>query len=74
MPPAFYCTYFPSGGAPGFALRLRPRANKNLHIPSGYASGVMPRGICKFLFALGRSLRAMPGAIFYKFQNFRKIA
>ncbi|KRX34716.1 hypothetical protein T05_4645, partial [Trichinella murrelli] len=25
--------------APGFALRLRPRANKNLHIPSGYASG-----------------------------------
>ncbi|KRY16728.1 hypothetical protein T12_14693 [Trichinella patagoniensis] len=25
--------------APGFAPRLRPRANKNLHIPSGYAPG-----------------------------------
>ncbi|KRX19378.1 hypothetical protein T07_658 [Trichinella nelsoni] len=25
--------------APGFALRLRPRANKNLHIPSNYAPG-----------------------------------
>ncbi|KRX13910.1 hypothetical protein T07_12253 [Trichinella nelsoni] len=56
--------------APGFALRLRPRANKNLHIPSGNASGVTPRGICKFLFALGRSLRATPGAIFLKFRNF----
>ncbi|KRY17145.1 hypothetical protein T12_9337 [Trichinella patagoniensis] len=32
--------------APGFALRLRPRANKNLHIPSGYASGVLLHHIC----------------------------
>ncbi|KRY36045.1 hypothetical protein T01_2965 [Trichinella spiralis] len=36
-------TYF---HAPGFALRLRPRANKNLHIPSGYASGVLLHHIC----------------------------
>ncbi|KRX14171.1 hypothetical protein T07_9091 [Trichinella nelsoni] len=27
--------------ARGIALRLRLRANKNLHIPSGYASGVL---------------------------------
>ncbi|KRY55115.1 hypothetical protein T03_16910 [Trichinella britovi] len=32
--------------APGVALRLRPRANKNLHIPSGYASGVLLHHIC----------------------------
>ncbi|XP_003370449.1 hypothetical protein Tsp_16117, partial [Trichinella spiralis] len=32
--------------APGFALRLRPRANKNLHIASGYASGVLLHHIC----------------------------
>ncbi|KRX56347.1 hypothetical protein T09_5717 [Trichinella sp. T9] len=31
---------------PGFALRLRPRANKNLHIPSGYASGILLQHIC----------------------------
>ncbi|KRX33808.1 hypothetical protein T06_200 [Trichinella sp. T6] len=59
--------------APGDALRLRPRANKNLHIPSGYASGVLlhhicPQGrfmqifnglgvICKFLYALRLRLR-----------------
>ncbi|KRX33985.1 hypothetical protein T05_15880 [Trichinella murrelli] len=27
------------GEAPGFTLRLRPRANKNLHIPAGYPPG-----------------------------------
>ncbi|KRY36643.1 hypothetical protein T01_9111 [Trichinella spiralis] len=27
------------GEAPGFALRLCPRANKNLHMPLGYPPG-----------------------------------
>ncbi|KRY12024.1 hypothetical protein T12_4055 [Trichinella patagoniensis] len=39
--------------APGFALRLRPRANKNLHIPSGYASGVLLHHICPQGYASG---------------------
>ncbi|KRZ87597.1 hypothetical protein T08_13905 [Trichinella sp. T8] len=39
--------------APGFALRLRPRANKNLHIPSGYASGVLLHHICPQGYAPG---------------------
>ncbi|KRX80809.1 hypothetical protein T06_11360 [Trichinella sp. T6] len=32
--------------APGFALRLRPRANKNLHMPSGYPPGNLLHNIC----------------------------
>ncbi|KRX82393.1 hypothetical protein T06_2885 [Trichinella sp. T6] len=39
--------------APGDALRLRPRANKNLHIPSGYASGVLLHHICPQGYASG---------------------
>ncbi|KRX64246.1 hypothetical protein T09_6338 [Trichinella sp. T9] len=39
--------------APGVALRLRPRANKNLHIPSGYASGVLLHHICPQGYASG---------------------
>ncbi|KRX40045.1 hypothetical protein T09_5038 [Trichinella sp. T9] len=30
---------FLSPMAPGFTLRLCPRANKNLHMPSGYPPG-----------------------------------
>ncbi|KRX40907.1 hypothetical protein T05_11483 [Trichinella murrelli] len=47
--------------APGFALRLRPRANKNLHIPSGYASGVLLHHICPQ--APGFALRLRPRAM-----------
>ncbi|KRX80838.1 hypothetical protein T06_11208 [Trichinella sp. T6] len=32
--------------APGFCPRLCPRANKNLHIPSGYAQGNLLHNIC----------------------------
>ncbi|KRY05681.1 hypothetical protein T12_5257, partial [Trichinella patagoniensis] len=66
--------------APGFALRLRPRANKNLHIPSGYASGVLLHHICpqgrfmQIFNPLGATPQAMPRAIFRKFRNFSKIA
>ncbi|KRX79042.1 hypothetical protein T06_4455, partial [Trichinella sp. T6] len=66
--------------APGDALRLRPRANKNLHIPSGYASGVLLHHICpqgrfmQIFNGLGATPQAMPQAIFRKFRNFSKIA
>ncbi|KRY25763.1 hypothetical protein T01_8013 [Trichinella spiralis] len=66
--------------ARGFALRLRPRANKNLHIPSGYASGVLLHHICpqerfmQIFNPLGATPQAMPQAIFRKFRNFLKIA
>ncbi|KRY45100.1 hypothetical protein T03_12471 [Trichinella britovi] len=33
------CIKTPSVKAPGFTLRLCPRANKNLHMPSGYPPG-----------------------------------
>ncbi|KRY48446.1 hypothetical protein T03_12750 [Trichinella britovi] len=62
--------------APGFALRLRPRANKNLHIPSGYASGVLLHHFCpqgRFM-QIFNPLGATPQAIFRKFRNFSKIA
>ncbi|KRY89179.1 hypothetical protein T4D_2881 [Trichinella pseudospiralis] len=36
--------------APGFALRHCPRANKNLHIASGHASGCT-RGHKKFAYS-----------------------
>ncbi|KRX69011.1 hypothetical protein T09_5735 [Trichinella sp. T9] len=32
--------------APGFRPRLCPRANKNLHIPAGYAQGTLLHNIC----------------------------
>ncbi|KRZ81575.1 hypothetical protein T08_6094 [Trichinella sp. T8] len=56
--------------APGFRPRLCPRANKNLHIPAGYAQGTLlhnicpQRVICKFLIASGlrRRLRLCPRA------------
>ncbi|KRZ50220.1 hypothetical protein T02_10441 [Trichinella nativa] len=32
--------------APGFPLRLCPRANKNLHMPSSYAQGILLHNIC----------------------------
>ncbi|KRZ91182.1 hypothetical protein T08_3441 [Trichinella sp. T8] len=38
-PKAFYCTIFDLRG-PRRRLRLCPRANKNLHIPAGYAQGI----------------------------------
>ncbi|KRY45320.1 hypothetical protein T03_3498 [Trichinella britovi] len=66
--------------APGVALRLRPRANKNLHIPPGYASGVLLHHICpqgrfmQIFNPLGATPQAMPQAIFRKFRNFSKIA
>ncbi|KRX14144.1 hypothetical protein T07_6343 [Trichinella nelsoni] len=73
--------------APGFALRLRPRANKNLHIPSGYARGnflhqISPPGafmqifntlgaICKFLYALRLRPRLCLRQFFEIFENFK---
>ncbi|KRX14177.1 hypothetical protein T07_419 [Trichinella nelsoni] len=46
--------------ARGIALRLRPRANKNLHIPSGYAPGVLLHHI--WPQAPGFALRLCPRA------------
>ncbi|KRX33529.1 hypothetical protein T05_15660, partial [Trichinella murrelli] len=46
MPKAFYCTIFDLRGAPGFPPRLCPRANKNLHMPSSYAQGILLHNIC----------------------------
>ncbi|KRX24922.1 hypothetical protein T07_4 [Trichinella nelsoni] len=34
-------------------LRLCPRANKNLHIPAGYAQSILMQNLCKFLIAYG---------------------
>ncbi|KRX26985.1 hypothetical protein T07_3144 [Trichinella nelsoni] len=34
-------------------LRLCPRANKNLHIPAGYAQSILMHNLCKFLIAYG---------------------
>ncbi|KRX74374.1 hypothetical protein T06_12612, partial [Trichinella sp. T6] len=45
IPQAIYSTIFDLRG-PRRRLRLCPRANKNLHIPSGYASGVLLHHIC----------------------------
>ncbi|KRY54827.1 hypothetical protein T03_9053, partial [Trichinella britovi] len=49
-PKAFYCTIFDLRGflckfliasGPRRRLRLCPRANKNLHIPAGYAESIL---------------------------------
>ncbi|KRY52971.1 hypothetical protein T03_8727, partial [Trichinella britovi] len=52
--------------APGFALRLRPRANKNLHIPSGYASGpqALPSGYAPGQIKICIFPQAMPQAFY----------
>ncbi|KRZ53264.1 hypothetical protein T02_12398 [Trichinella nativa] len=60
--------------APGFALRLCPRANKNLHIPSSYAQGTLLHNICpqgsfmQIFNRLGATPGAMPQAKFRKFR------
>ncbi|KRZ41019.1 hypothetical protein T4C_12505 [Trichinella pseudospiralis] len=65
--------------SPRRRLRLRLRANKNLHIPSGYALGILLHNICpqamqKFAYANFLCPKAMPGAlpeaIFQKFLKF----
>ncbi|KRZ94439.1 hypothetical protein T08_8435 [Trichinella sp. T8] len=43
-PKAFYCTIFDLRG-PRRRLRLCPRANKNLHIPAGYAQSILLHNI-----------------------------
>ncbi|KRX71480.1 hypothetical protein T06_4725 [Trichinella sp. T6] len=43
--------------SPRRRLRLCPRANKNLHIPSGYASGVLLHHICPQGYASGNFLK-----------------
>ncbi|KRX51358.1 hypothetical protein T09_976 [Trichinella sp. T9] len=56
--------------APGFTLRLRPRANKNLHIPAGYAQSILshnisPEGVFMQIFnrlSPRRRLRLCPRA------------
>ncbi|KRX33776.1 hypothetical protein T05_3793 [Trichinella murrelli] len=58
------------GEAPGFTLRLRPRANKNLHMPSGYPPGNLLHNIWPKEATPG----AMPQAIFRKFRNFLKFS
>ncbi|KRX16744.1 hypothetical protein T07_13843 [Trichinella nelsoni] len=35
-----------ASGNPRRRLRLCPRANKNLHIPAGYAEGILLHNIC----------------------------
>ncbi|KRX62980.1 hypothetical protein T06_8082 [Trichinella sp. T6] len=54
-PKAFYCTIFDLRGflckflialGPRHRLRLCPRANKNLHIPAGYAQSILLHNIC----------------------------
>ncbi|KRX44513.1 hypothetical protein T05_8738 [Trichinella murrelli] len=57
-PKAFYCTIFDLRG-PRRRLRLCPRANKNLHIPAGYAQSI--------LFAPSTLLLHSPNT--YKFSN-----
>ncbi|KRY45132.1 hypothetical protein T03_9332, partial [Trichinella britovi] len=53
-PKAFYCTIFDLRGVlckfliasgPRRRLRLCPRANKNLHIPAGYAQSILLHNI-----------------------------
>ncbi|KRX64322.1 hypothetical protein T09_8241 [Trichinella sp. T9] len=61
MPKAFYCTIFDLRGAPGFPPRLCPRANKNLHMPSSYAKGILLHNICpkgSFMQILGATPQA----------------
>ncbi|KRY18109.1 hypothetical protein T12_6709 [Trichinella patagoniensis] len=44
-PGAVFCTIFGLKG-PRLRLRLCPRANKNLHMPAGYAWGSFLHNIC----------------------------
>ncbi|KRZ89956.1 hypothetical protein T08_6801 [Trichinella sp. T8] len=45
IPQAIYSTIFDLRG-PRRRLRLCPRANKNLHIPAGYAQSILLHNIC----------------------------
>ncbi|KRY61073.1 hypothetical protein T03_1318, partial [Trichinella britovi] len=78
-PKAFYCTIFHLRGflckfliasGPRRRLRLCPRANKNLHIPAGYAQSILlhnisPEGGNMQIFICPQATPgAMPQAIF----------
>ncbi|KRY51799.1 hypothetical protein T03_17118, partial [Trichinella britovi] len=80
IPQAIYCTIFDLRGflckfliasGPRRRLRLRPRANKNLHIPAGYAQSILLHNIClqgdmQIFISSQATPRAFPQAFFRK--------
>ncbi|KRZ60026.1 hypothetical protein T02_8619 [Trichinella nativa] len=71
MPQAIYSTIFDLRG-PRRRLRLRPRANKNLHIPASYAQSILLHNIClQGDMQIFISHQATPRALFQAF--FRKL-